>query len=274
MKKNTLTKVCTSALMLIALVGCKAPSDVAYFQDMYEAQTAAVQAQQEIKVRPDDRLTIIVKSREYLVAEELNLTTQAGRVGSGGTGGRSGGSGNMSFYTVDSAGNIEMPVLGTIHVAGMNRSEIAAHVKSKLIENKIVLDPTVSVEYIDMTYSVLGEVKSPGMFNFDRDNLTILQAISKAGDLTITGERTRVSVLRQEGGQQHHYYVDLTDARSLYQSPVYYLQQDDIVYVEPNAKRMRESRPNGNTFNTASFWISIVSMVASLTSIAVNLAKK
>lgn len=273
MKTKMLSKLVLCVVLTLAFVGCKAPTDIAYFQDMYEAQSAAVQQMSEIKLKPTDRLTVVVKSRSYEVAEELNLMTQATRIGNSSTAGRNGSTSNaMSYYTVDENGNIEMPKLGVVHVEGMTRTEVAAHVKAQLIEKQIVLDPTVSVEYVDMSYSVIGEVKSPGVFTFDRDQVTILQALSKAGDLTITGERTRVSVIRREGAEQKHYYVDLTDAKSIYQSPVYYLQQDDIVYVEPNAKRMRESRPNGNTFNTASFWISIVSMVASVTGIIVNVA--
>lgn len=269
-------RVLFSALIVaaLALTGCKAPSDVAYFQDMHELQSTAVQQMKEIKAKPMDKITVVVKSKDFELAELLNLNTQTSRVGNGSASRSNSSNSSMMYYTIDTDGNIDMPVLGSVHVAGMNRAEIAAYIKGILISKQIVLDPTVTVEYLDMTYSVLGEVRNPGMFNFDRDRLTIVQALSKAGDLTITGERKNVSVVRQENGEEKHYYVDLTNAQSLYQSPVYYLQQDDIVYVEPNAKRMRESRPNGNTFNTASFWISMVSMVASLTSITVNLAKK
>lgn len=274
MKCKMLSKIAASVVLTLALAGCKAPTDIAYFQDMYEAQSAAVQQMSEIKVKPMDRLTIVVKSRSYEVAEELNLMTQATRVGNIASTGRANTSNAMSYYTVDENGNIDMPKLGLVHVGGMTRSEIAAHVKAQLMERQVVLDPTVTVEYVDMNYSVLGEVNTPGMFTFDRERITLLEAISKAGDLTITGERKRISVIRREGDEQKHYYVDLTDAKSMYQSPVYYLKQDDIVYVEPNAKRMRESRPNGNTFNTASFWVGIVSMVASLTGIVVNIVNK
>lgn len=272
MKSKMLSQLMLGVVLTLAFVGCKAPTDIAYFQDMYEVQSAAVQQMSEIKLKPTDRLTVVVKSRSYEVAEELNLMVQASRVGNSSASGRTSSSSSMGYYTVDDKGNIEMPKLGVVHVEGMTRAEVAAHVKAQLIEKQIVLDPTVMVEYVDVTYSVIGEVKYPGVFTFDRDQVTILQALSKAGDLTITGERTKVSVIRREGAEQKHYYVDLTDAKSIYQSPVYYLQQDDIVYVEPNAKRMRESRPNGNTFNTASFWIGIVSMVASLTGIVINIA--
>lgn len=261
MKNHALTLVL--AVIALAFAGCKAPTDIAYFQDMHEAQSAAVQELQQVVIKPYDKITIMVKSKDEELSEVLNLTTGAQSSTS---------SQNQYAYTVDEAGCIDMPMLGKVKVAGMTRPEIAAYIKGQLVAKSIVLDPVVIVEYRSLSYSVLGEVRTPGRYEFDKDHVTLLEAIAKAGDLQITGERKNVCVIRNEGGVQKHYYVDLTDAASLYQSPVYCLQQHDVVYVEPNAKRMRESRPNGNTFSTASFWIGIVSMMASMTSIIVNLA--
>lgn len=256
----------------LALCGCKAPSDIAYFQDMQELQAVAVQQANIIKAKPQDRLTIVVKSKDYELAELFNLSIQASRVGSGSS--SRGSNSGMEYYTVDERGNVEMPIIGSVHVEGMTRTEIAAHVRSLIIASGQLLDPHVTVEFISMQFSVLGEVRSPGEYVYDRDRLTILQAISRAGDLQITGERKNVSVIRMEDGQEKHYFVDLTNAESLYQSPVFYIQPDDVVYVAPNAKRMRESRPNGNTFNTVGFWTGLVGTVSSITSIAVTVATR
>lgn len=264
MKKQILYFSLIVSALAMTFTGCKAPTDIAYFQDMHEQQMAAIVEAKDIKVKPYDKLTILVKSKDTEFSDILNLSM-------GGSGAQNPQS--AFAYTVDAEGNIDMPMLGKVHIEGMTRPEVAAYVKGLLVSQHIVLDPTVIVDYQNLYYSVLGEVRNPGVFNIEKDRVTILEAIAKAGDLQITGERTNVSVVRREGNDQKHYYVDITDAKSLYQSPVFYLQQDDVVYVEPNAKRMRESRPNGNTFNTASFWIGIVSMAASLTSIVVTLAK-
>jgi polysaccharide export outer membrane protein len=107
-------------------------------------------------------------------------------------------------------------------------------------------------------------VKTPGEYAIDRDDLNIIQAISKAGDLDITGMRKNVLVVRKENGVETAYRLDLTDTKSIFDSPVYHLQQDDIVYVEPNAVKKRQSTPNGNNVLTPSFWISIASFLVTV----------
>ena len=156
------------------------------------------------------------------------------RSGSG-TGGTGGSSQGVSAYTVDTNGEIDFPVLGKLYVAGMKREEIAEFIKDELIKDNLVKDPIVTVEFVNLCVSVLGEVNSPGRFSIDRDRLTVLDALSMAGDLTIYGNRTKVMVLRQEGGVQRVYGIDLTSGADVYDSPAYYLQQNDVVYVEPNS---------------------------------------
>ena len=176
----------------------------------------------------------------------------------------------MSGYTVDSKGNIDFPVLGEIHIAGMTREEVAAYIKKELQSHDLIKDPVVTVEYMNLSVAVMGEVNNPGRFSIDKDNLTILDALSQAGDLTIYGKREKVLVLRQEEEKQRVYGVNLCSAEHLYTSPAYYLQQNDVVYVEPNATKARQSTVNGNNVRSTSFWISLASL---LTSIAVLIAK-
>ena len=123
---------------------------------------------------------------------------------------------------------------------------------------------------MNLCISVMGEVNHPGRYNIDRDHLTVLDALSMAGDLTIFGNREKVLILRQESGKQRVYGVDLNSAQHIYSSPVYYLQQGDVVYVEPNDTRKRQSTVNGNNIRSTSFWISIASL---LTSIAILFVK-
>lgn len=266
MKKFILTPLLAIALVAIAFTGCKAPTDVAYFQDMHETQAAAVQHARDIRITPLDKLVLNIKSKDQELSMMLSLNI--------GNTSNTQGPQSQFAYTVDYDGNIDIPQLGKVQVGGLTRIEAAAHIKEQLIARKVVLDPVVIVEFKDLVFSVLGEVKNPGRQTITRDHITLTEALAMAGDLQITGERRNVSVIRMENGQEKHYYVDLTNAATLYQSPAFYIQQNDVVYVEPNPKRMRESRPNGNTFNTASFWVSIVSMVASVTSIVVGLTRR
>ena len=117
---------------------------------------------------------------------------------------------------------------------------------------------------MNLSVAVMGEVARPGRYNIIRDNFTLFDAISSAGDLTIRGRRDGVIVLREEDGVQKKYVVNLCSARGVLSSPVYYLQQNDMVYVEPNDVRARESTVNGNNVRSTSFWISIASLVSTI----------
>lgn len=256
-----------------ATFSCSAPSQVTYFQDLRPGESEQkVVAATEIKVRPGDKLSIIVNSRDPQLSQLFNLPYVGQQIGQGSVtaNATSGNSQGVSGYTVDEEGMIDFPVLGKIEIAGKNREEIAAFIKGELLAKNLVKDPVVTVEYMNLCISVLGEVAQPGRYSIDRDKVTVLDAISMAGDLTIYGKREKVLVLREENGVQHVYGINLCSAEHLYTSPVYYLRQNDVVYVEPNNVRARQSTINGNNVRSTSFWISLASL---LTTVAVLVFK-
>jgi polysaccharide export outer membrane protein len=158
-------------------------------------------------------------------------------------------------------------MVGKINLAGLTRSEASERIKGILVEKSLVnlrFNPVVTVEFMNLGISIMGEVTRPGHFALNKDNLNILDALSMAGDLTIYGNRENVRVIRTEGDIQKTYIVDLTSAESTLNSPVYYLKQDDIIYVEPNEVKMRQSTVNGNNIRTTSFWISLASLLTSV----------
>ena len=256
------------------LVACSTPARITYFQDLRPGESEQqVVAATEIKVRPGDKLSIIVNSRDPQLTQLFNLPYVTQQIGRGSTSTSSSSnatSQGVSGYTVDEEGRIDFPVLGKIEIAGKNREEIAAFIKEELLAKNLVKDPVVTVEYMNLCISVLGEVASPGRYSIDRDKVTLLDAISIAGDLTIYGKREKVLVLREENGVQRVYGVNLCSAEHLYTSPVYYLRQNDVVYVEPNNVRARQATVNGNNVRSTSFWISLASL---LTTIAVLVFK-
>lgn len=255
------------------LVACSTPARITYFQDLRPGESEQqVVAATEIKVRPGDKLSIIVNSRDPQLTQLFNLPYVGQQIGQGSvtSNATSGNSQGVSGYTVDEQGMIDFPVLGKIEIAGKNREEIAAFIKEELLAKNLVKDPVVTVEYMNLCISVLGEVASPGRYSIDRDKVTLLDAISMAGDLTIYGKREKVLVLREENGVQRVYGVNLCSAEHLYTSPVYYLRQNDVVYVEPNNVRARQATVNGNNVRSTSFWISLASL---LTTIAVLVFK-
>lgn len=269
------------AALVLLLGSCGTPKEIAYFDDFQTATQVENHARRQIKVRPDDKLQITVSSKDPQLAALFNLPSITSRLGQGGTI-YNGSNSNYNYgianegincYTVDPQGNIDFPVLGELHVEGMTRSELAGFVKGELMGRNLIKDPTVVVEFINTGISVLGEVKVPGRYLMNRDEVTLLDALSMAGDLTIQGQRTNVRVLRNEGDTTKIYVVDLTKGSELMNSPAFYLQQDDVVYVEPNDYRKRETTVNGNTALSAGFWMSVVSVLTSVAVLIVNVVR-
>ena len=146
----------------------------------------------------------------------------------------------------------------------MTRSELSGFIKGELMGRDLAKDPIVTVEFINMGVSVLGEVKNPGMYDINQDRISLVEAISMAGDLTLQGQRDNIVVLREENGNVKTYRVDLTNFKDLSQSPAYFLQPGDVIYVEPNDMQKRQTTNNGNNVLSTSFWISVASLLTSV----------
>lgn len=252
-----------SAVAMLLATGCTAPKNITYLQGFENGDSQPVAIEGRLTIQPDDRLSIIVSSKDAELAEIFNLMAPQRRLGMGSSSSSSSNSGTSS-YTVDPEGYIEFPMLGRLKVAGMTRSELAKDLEKKLISNKLLNDAIATVEFDNAKFAVLGDVSSPGEYAFDRDRLTILQGISKAGDLSITGMRPNVLLVRREGDKDVAYRLDLTKTEQLMQSPAYYLQQNDVIYVEPNDTKKRQATVNGNTVLTPAFWLSVASFLTTI----------
>ena len=171
---------------------------------------------------------------------------------------------------MDKNGDIEVPVLGKIHVAGLTRLELAGVIKNKLIEGEYIKDPTVEVRFKGAKILLLGEVNSPGVKELPSDRVTILDAIGLGGDLPPTAKRNNIQVIREENGERKSYTVDLTSSEDIFNSPVYYMQQNDVVYVEPN-KSINVKGSSALTYLSAGG--SIIGVLASVLSLIFILAK-
>lgn len=266
-----LTSYMIAMSLLFILASCSTPQNITYFQDAAALQDMALQAEQQFRLRPEDKINIIVNSSNPMLQQQFTLSTTSSLNYTLGasvtpvtTSGRASGSSQPIAYTVDEQGTIEFPVLGKISVLGKTRKEVARYIQDRLIARNLVSDPIVTVEYVNLGINILGEVKTPGRINITKDKFTIIDAISAAGDLTINGLRENVMVTRQVDGVNKVYAIDLTNMQSVLQSEAYYLQQNDLVYVAPNAKRQREAEATGNTFNTPGFWMSLTSLAVTI----------
>ena len=255
--RNLLILVC----LTIIVSSCDAPK-LGYFQDVQSGQVQQLSAPKLVTVEPGDKLSILVGSKDPGLAYLFNLQI-VGRYKT------SQSDANLSTtqvasYTVDETGCIDFPVLGKLNISGKTRSEVASYIKHELISRQMLKDPIVTVDFLDLFFSVMGEVNAPGRFLMDHDKTTLIDALSRAGDLTINGKRDNVLVMREEDGKQMAYRVDLTNIQSLFNSPVYYLKQGDMIYVEPNEKKAREATAAGNAFLQPTLWISLASLLTSV----------
>lgn len=266
------------AVAMLLMASCTTPKNITYFPELNTGSIVQTERVLDIKVKPEDKLSIVVSTQDPALSSLFNLVTVQNRLSStsnsSGSSSSGGSGGQVSYYTVDSSGNISFPVLGKIHIAGMSREDVAEYITEQLVSRNLVKDPIVTVDFLNTGISVIGEVSSPGRYEFNKDRLTIIDAIAMAGDLTINGERGNILVMRRIGeGKQEAYRVNLLDAQGLASSPVFYLQQDDVIYVEPNDKKKRETTPNGNTPYTPSFWISMGSVGITIATLIITLTK-
>ena len=251
------------------LSSCGAPN-VAYFNDLSAGSVVPTSEQLAIRLMPQDKITIVVNNRSQELSTMFNLPIYSLRLG-----GTSSYSQYMAGYTVDSEGYIDFPQLGRIKVAGLKREEVAYTIKDLLVESNLLKDPVVTVEYANLGFNIMGEVNKPGRYAFDRDRLTILDALAMAGDLSIQGKRQNILLMReQKSGNHITYRLDLQNAQQLMQSPAFYIQQNDVIYVEPNAYRARQTTVNGNNVLSASFWISVASLATSITTSIVTILNR
>ncbi|MDE6028048.1 MAG: polysaccharide biosynthesis/export family protein [Muribaculaceae bacterium] len=265
-------------LSLILLASCSTPKNITYFQDLQNGQVLQPKNVYAIKVRPGDKLSIMANTQDPTLSAMFNLVQNQSRLISSSQGTTAGTTittdGRTGYYTVNSKGDINFPILGELHIAGMSREEVASFIERQLKTQDLVKEPVVTVEFMNTGVAVLGEVAHPGRYEFNEDKMTILDALSYAGDMKNTGERNNVLVIRKEGGQEVAYRVDLTNSASVISSPVYYMQQDDVIYVEPNMKSKRETTSAGNTAFSPSFWISVGSVGLTVATLIVTLTKK
>lgn len=179
------------------------------------------------------------------------------------------GTGTLQNYLVDTHGDILFPILGKIHVVGMTKSALSDYIKDQIHPRYITEDPIILIRYANFKVSVLGEVMRPGIFPIDNEKVSIFEAIALAGDLTIYGKRDNVLLIREDNGKRETVRIDLRDKR-LVNSPYYYLQQSDVLYIQPNNPRARASALS--TAETLS--VSVVGTLITLTSLVITLTKK
>ncbi|PWH86151.1 sugar transporter [Brumimicrobium oceani] len=234
---------------------CGTHKKMVYFQTDQTDSTAVENSQYTPTFKPDDFLAIVVTANDPNSVVPFNFpvsgNTQPAQAG------YSSGAPARTGYLVDPNGFVNLPILGKIKLGGLNRTEATDLLEEKM--SAFLQSPVVNIQIQNYKVTVLGDVKKPGTYTIPNERISILEAIGLSGDLDITGVRNNVLVIRDENGEKKQYRVDLTTDQVL-TSPVFYLEQNDVVYVEPNnAKRSQ-----------GTFWRSSGGIIISLTSLVIT----
>lgn len=246
-------------VMILSMVGCGSSKNVTYWQNIDSISLAASKGLYDARIMPKDELTILVQTTDPLTSEPFNL--------------RLNGQQNQTQnrgYLVDNDGYINFPIVGKIHVAGLTKTECEDLVKSKIqpylsrTEN-----PLVSVRMSSYRITVIGEVGSPGVIPVSTEKINIVEALAQAGDMTVYGKRDNILLIREDQqGEKHKVRLNMNDA-NIINSPYYYLQQNDIVYVEPHKVKARNTFFGSNT----SIWFSVLGIATSITGLLINILR-
>jgi len=268
-------KILSIIVVCIVFVSCNTTKDIVYLQNAgtpIEFKTGETALRPDATLKPGDLLTITVNTNIPEAAQPFNLPLIPGGEGMNSYGisktNISGGAG-LQNYLIDIEGNINFPILGKIQVSGMKKNELIQLLKSKIYPRYMTEEPIITVRFANYKISVLGEVNRPGAYDVNNEKLDILEALAMVGDLTIYGRRDNVLLIREdEKGHKTTYRIDLRDKR-LIDSPYFYLQQNDVLYVQPNNPRSR-----GAALGAAeALSISVVGTLISLTSLIINIVK-
>ncbi len=262
--KRHLFSTLSMLVMLAVLTGCssKKRTTLTYFTNRDTITAPVIPTENYmVKIEPGDELFITITSLIPDATAPYNLPlSNPGMLGSLEMSTQP----KIATYIVNENGDITLPVIGTLHVAGLETTQLAALIQKEV--GKDVADALVKVELVNFRINVLGEVARPGSQKISRERFSILDAIADAGDLTPYGERSNVLLIREENGKRTYHTINLNDVATL-SSPYFYLQQNDVVYVEPNSIRKENARYN----QYSSYKISVISTVVSAVSVVASL---
>jgi len=257
MKYLSLLKKIIPFLLVTLLFSCASRKDIVYYQGIDGMAAQEKSNSYEIKIQPDDLLMIIVSAEDPEIAMPFNLKSIS--IQNPGKLEAATGQQTMQLYLVDSFGSIEFPVLGKLKVSGLSRTEVLQMLQQKI--GVYIKNPIINLRIMNFKVSVQGEVSSPGTYTIDSERVTLIEALSRAKDLTIYGKRNNILIIREIDGIKSYNRVDITNADFI-NSPFYYLAQNDVIYVEPNKNRINASAVGANTGVIISVTSLLITLIA------------
>jgi len=234
-------KIISFAFLLLTLISCSTKRDIHYFQDIKDKpETNVIYTENKIQVNDILTITVSAINPESALPFNANFYNVAGNVGSSGNSRSSGNSQNAmssSGYLVNADGNVSMPILGKIPVRGKTTSEVEDLIEKILIDQGQLTNPTVIVRVSNAKITILGDISGPGTYPYFEQNITLLQALGYAGDLSISGKRNDILIIREENGKRTYGHIDMRKT-DWFNSEYYYIKQNDIIYVYPNGPKV------------------------------------
>lgn len=266
--KNSVIRI-AMVVAVVVMAACSSPKNVAYIQNSDDFRPDESVYLCDAVIMPKDVLTITVNTVDPAASEPFNLTV-AMPFNSRPNGESFSSSRALQTYLVDNDGMINFPIIGAIKVGGLTKTQCEQHIRDRILPYLNDKDnPLVTVRMSNYKISVLGEVARPGMFTVSNEKINIFEALAQAGDLTIYGMRENVKLIREDAqGKKNIYTINLNDA-NIISGPYYYLQQNDILYVEPNKVKAR----NSSVGQTTTLWLTSTSILISLVSLLYNILK-
>ena len=261
MQKKSMLLLSLAGLMLMTFASCRQHRDIAYVKDAARDSAMSIEGEFSKGIQANDILYIYVESQTTAATVPFNQETNKIAVSNGAV--MNPGTGAVSGYLVNQDGYIIFPVLGKIKVLGLTHSELAREIEDRLKSEGHVLDPVVTVKLMNFRVCVLGDVSRPGQLVVQGERLTIFEALSMVGDLTIYGQRENVTVIREENGKRIIGTINLSSA-DVFNSPYYYLHQNDVVYVEPNIRKNKNADRDPMIMTYVSSGLSVVSVLSSM----------
>jgi polysaccharide export outer membrane protein len=245
-------------IIFIAILfsSCANTKKIVYFNNVPDKTFTSGDTEKQIPIRPNDILSIVISSANAEASVPFNLqnnfisratTVTGSSVESGG-------------YLVNTDGNIELPVLGQVKAAGFTKEQLRENITNLILSKKLLIDPIVNIRFLNYEVTVLGEVNHPTVIPVPNEKISLLKAIGLAGDLTIYGKRDNVLLIREENGKKITRHIDLNSS-DFFNSPYYYLQPNDVIYVEPNKQKAAMAVRNPNVLPIILSSLSLVFII-------------
>ena len=272
MKKSTTLLLALVALLMMS--SCVSTKKIVYFQDPNEVvnQGEKILQQYEMRLKPADQVLVKVTCSEpdllAIFAQDVMMGTAGGYANSQSIS-STGNMTNAYGYTVSNEGFITLPAVGRVEVAGLTSDEAGHRIEECIIAANLIKDPEVTVRLLNARVAVLGAVKAPQVVNLTSERNTVLDILSRCGDIADTGLRQKITLYREENGQRKKYPIDLTTA-DVFNSPAYYVQQNDLIYVEPNKSQTVKSSAFYTFLSAGASIISVVSAIVTIVMVAIR----